>query len=143
MCGISVLVFAAEEHSHTTWSDYLGGADSAQYSALKQIDKSNVNQLQVAWYYATGDKNNYGFNPLIVDGVMYVEAKNYSIVALDAATGREIWAHPTNARAITARGMNYWESKDRSDRRLFFCASNYLNAIDAKTGESIPSFGEN
>ena len=74
---------------------------------------------------------------------MYVEAKNNSIVALDAATGREIWVHPNNTRLITARGINYWESKDRSDRRLLYCADNYLVAIDARTGQSIPSFGEN
>jgi quinoprotein glucose dehydrogenase len=140
--GAVVLLYAAEERPYTTWSDYLGSPGSAQYSALKQINKTNVSKLQVAWTYPTSDKNNYTFNPLIVDGVMYVEAKTNSIVAVDAATGREIWVHPTKARAITARGMNYWQSKDGSDRRLFFCADNFLNAIDAKTGESIPSFGE-
>lgn len=143
LAAVGLIAVAAEDRSYTTWSEYLGGADSAQYSALKQINKSNVSQLQVAWTYPTGDKNNYGFNPLIVDGVMFVAAKNNSIVALDAATGREIWVHPTNARAITGRGISYWENKDRSDRRLFFCAANYLYAIDPKTGESIASFGEN
>lgn len=143
LCGLSALAGAADERAHTGWSDYLGGPDSAQYSDLRQINKSNVGRLQVAWSYPTGDKNNYSFNPVIVDGVMYVQAKNNSIVALDAATGREIWVHPNNTRQITARGINYWESKDRSDRRLLYCASNYLVAIDAKTGESIASFGEN
>jgi quinoprotein glucose dehydrogenase len=141
-CGAAVLLFAAEERPFTTWSDYLGGPESTQYSALKQINKSNVNQLQMAWSYPTGDKNNYSFNPIIVDGMMYVEAKSNSIVALDAATGHEVWTHPTNARSITARGINYWQSKDGADRRLFFCGDNYLNAINARTGESIPSFGE-
>jgi quinoprotein glucose dehydrogenase len=143
LCGIAALLFAADERSYTGWSDYLGGPDSAQYSGLKQINKSNVSQLQVAWSYPTGDKNSYDFNPVIVDGVMYVQAKNNSIVALDAATGREIWVHPNNTRAITARGVNYWESKDRSDRRLLYCVDNNLVAIDARTGQSIPSFGEN
>lgn len=141
-CTLTVLI-AADDRSYRTWSDYLGGPDSAQYSALKQINKSNVSQLQVAWSYPTGDKNSYSFNPVIVDDVMYVLAKNNSIVALDAATGREIWVHPNNSRAVTARGINYWESKDRSDRRIFYCVSNYLVAIDARTGELIPSFGEN
>ena len=90
LCGITSLLIAADERSYTGWSDYLGGPDSAQYSALKQINKSNVSQLQVAWSYPTGDKNNYDFNPVIVDGVMYVQAKSNSIVALDAATGREM-----------------------------------------------------
>src|SRR5580700_2041696 len=118
LCGITLLLFAADERSYTGWSDYLGGPDSAQYSALKQINKTNVNQLQVAWTYPTSDKNNYSFNPVVVDGVMFVQAKNNSIVALDAATGREIWVHPNATRSITGRGINYWENKDRSDRRL-------------------------
>ena len=143
LCGIALLLTAAADRSHTSWSDYLGASDSAQYSSLAQINKSNVNQLQVAWSYPTGDKNNYTFNPVIVDGIMYVLAKNNSIVALDAATGRELWVHPNETRSITARGINYWESKDRSDRRVFYCADNHLVAIDARTGASIPSFGEN
>ena len=126
VCSVTAVLFAtllmgAKNPSYTNWSDYLGGPDSAQYSALKQINKTNVTQLQVAWTYPTGDKNSYWFNPVIVDGVMYVLAKNNSIVALDAATGREIWVHPNNTRFITGRGINYWESKDRSDRRLLYC----------------------
>ena len=61
---------------YTTWMDYGGGADSAQYSALRQIDRSNVSKLQIAWTYATGDTGNYLFNPIVIDGVMYVLAKS-------------------------------------------------------------------
>lgn len=142
LCGIAALLLAADERSYTTWTDYLGGPDSAQYSALKQITKSNVNQLQMAWSYPTGDKNNYSFNPVIVDGAMYVLAQNNSIVALNAATGREIWVHANNSRAVTARGVNYWQSNDGSDRRLFYCVDNHLVALDARTGQLIPTFGE-
>ena len=47
-------------------------------------------------------------------GVTYVLAKNNSIVALDAATGKEIWTHAPepDTKVITNRGINYWESKD-------------------------------
>jgi quinoprotein glucose dehydrogenase len=128
---------------HQTWRDYGGASDSAQYSALAQINRSNVSKLQVAWSYPTGDANPYSFNPIVVDGVMYVLAKNNSIVALDAATGAEIWTHPAdpNTTIITNRGINYWESKDRSDRRLLYASNHFLRAIDARTGRSIPSFG--
>ena len=44
---------------------------------------------------------------------------NSVIVALDATTGKEIWTHPAEGRP-TKRGYNYWESKDRTDRRLIF-----------------------
>ncbi len=135
-------VFAQD---HTTWSDYGGAADSAQYSALKQIDRSNVSRLQVAWTYPTGDGKKYFFNPLVVDGVMYVLAKNNSIVALDAASGKEIWTWTAGEEitVITHRGINYWESQDRKDRRLLFSANHYLRAIDARTGKPILSFGVN
>ena len=64
---------------------------------------------------------------------MYVLARNNSLVALDASTGREIWIHE-GLQGIAPRGINYWESKDRSDRRLLFQMNSYLQAIDARTG---------
>ncbi len=131
--------------AHTTWRDYSGAPDAAQYSALKQISRSNVAQLEVAWTYPTGDHNHYFFNPIVIDGTMYVLAKNNSIVALDAGSGREIWTHRQDpgTRIVTSRGINYWESRDRSDRRLLFCANHSLRAIDARSGEAILSFGVN
>ncbi|HUI81166.1 MAG TPA: pyrroloquinoline quinone-dependent dehydrogenase [Bryobacteraceae bacterium] len=125
-----------------SWPAYLGGPGSEQYSSLTEINKSNVKQLEVVWTYPTGEKGNYLFNPLVVDGTMYVLAKNNSIVALDAVTGEERWTHP-NTGAVTQRGINYWESKDRSARRLFYLNAGYLTAIDARTGETIQSFGDN
>src|SRR6476661_788593 len=92
--GLALAVFSqlpVLSQDHKSWSDYSGAADSAQYSALTQINKSNVNKLEIAWRYPTGDGNKYSFNPLVTHGVTYVLAKNNSIVALDAATGKEIW----------------------------------------------------
>jgi quinoprotein glucose dehydrogenase len=130
--------------SHSNWRDYAGGADGAQYSALTQIDRSNVSQLQVAWSYPTGDGNKYLFNPIVIDRTMYVLAQNNSIVALDAATGHQLWIHSTGGktRLITNRGINYWENADRSDRRLLFAVDNFLQEIDAQTGQLIQDFGE-
>jgi quinoprotein glucose dehydrogenase len=123
---------------HTTWKDYGGGPDSSQYSALTQIDKSNVTTLQVAWKYPI-DATAL-FNPIVVDGTMYVKAKG-GVAAIDAATGKELWAHP--AGSITNRGMNYWESRDRTERRLLFSSAQFLQSIDAMTGEPISTFGVN
>ena len=72
---------------------------------------------------------------------MYVLARNYSLVALDAESGKEIWIHE-NLAGISTRGIAYWESKDRSDRRLIFSMNDYLEEIDARTGKSILSFGK-
>ncbi len=129
--------------NHKTWSDYGGAADAAQYSALAQINRSNVSQLEVAWTYPTGDSHHYFFNPLVVDRTIYVMARNHSIVALDAVTGKEIWVHPADPGTdiITDRGINYWESQDRSERRLLYASNHCLRAIDARTGSAILSFG--
>lgn len=138
----ALLVPAIAAFAAGTWTQYEGGADSSQYSSLRQINKSNVNQLEVAWTYPTGERGNYNFSPIVVDGVMYVLAKNNSFVALDAATGKELWSHP-NTGAVGARGMNYWESKDRSDGRLLYINAGYLTALDARTGKTIETFGDN
>jgi len=133
---------AHADQDYKTWKDYGGGPDSSHFVDLKQIDKSNVNQLEVAWVYPTGDNRSYVFNPIVVDNVMYVMARNSSLVALDAATGREIWIHE-NLPGLATRGIAYWESKDRKDRRLIFALNNYLQEIDARTGKSVLTFGNN
>jgi len=125
---------------YTTWTAYGGGADSSQYSALSQINTSNVSQLQVVWTFpVTGTVI---FNPLVVDGLMYLQASGNTLVAVDAATGKEIWRSQTQG-PLGARGMNYWESPDRSDRRLLFIAGGYLTAINAQNGAAIAGFGDN
>ena len=146
LAALIPLAASAQNHttSHSNWRDYGGAPDSAQYSALKQINRSNVSKLQVAWTYPTGDEQATSFNPIVVDGVMYVLAKNNSIVALDAATGKEIWTHPADpdTSIITDRGINYWESKDRSDRRLLYCAATISCRPSTRApGSSISSFG--
>ncbi|WP_162495533.1 outer membrane protein assembly factor BamB family protein [Confluentibacter flavum] len=131
-----------EDSQHKSWKDYGGGPDQSKYVDLNQIDKSNVKDLEVAWFYPTGDNKIYQFNPIIANNHMYVLAKNNSLVALNATTGEEIWIH-ANLSGITRRGINYWESKDGKDKRLIFQINSYLQAIDATTGKSILSFGEN
>jgi quinoprotein glucose dehydrogenase len=123
--------------THATWGAYGGAPDSAQYSSLTQINRSNVTKLVVAWTHPSGDVS-YTAGPIVVDGVMYTIA-NDAIVALDAATGKEIWSAPGFVHR--ARGLVYWESADRSDKRIVFPKDNYLMALDARTGKQITSFG--
>src|SRR6476660_427747 len=91
ICSLILTGALAQDRQYTSWRDYAGSADSAQYSGLRQVNRSNVNQLQVAWTYPTGDGRKYFFNPIVIDELMYVMGKNNSIVALNAATGKEIW----------------------------------------------------
>ena len=124
------------------WDQYLGGGDSSQYSSLTQIDKSNVSKLEIAWTYELGPGGAPNFNPTIVDDVFYALGPKNAIVALDATTGKEIWSHPNKGR-VGNRGINQWVSTDGKDRRLFYVNNGMLTSIDAKTGETITSFGDN
>ena len=121
------------------WDAYLGGSDSSQFSALTQVNKDNVNQLQVAWEYQTGAGQPTAFNPTIANGMMYVTTGDGKIAALDPATGREIWKSETTGR-ISGRGVNFWQSKDGSEKRLVFLNDGLVRAIDATTGKYIPDF---
>jgi quinoprotein glucose dehydrogenase len=96
----TTLLLAKVQRPFDTWRQSGGGGESSQYSSLKQINKNNVKQLEVAWTYPTGPGTNR-FNPIVIDNVMYV-ASTGQIVALDAATGKEIWKH-AGGRAWTTR----------------------------------------
>jgi quinate dehydrogenase (quinone) len=120
------------------WRDYAGGPDSSRFVAAAQITKANVKQLQVAWTYPSGQTD---FNPLIVRGTIYGRGPAGSFVALDAATGKQLWIHE-GVQGFNARGINYWESKDGKARRLIFSSLNLLQEIDALTGETVSSFGK-
>ena len=132
----------SQEKAYSSWSDYGGSPDSMGYSAAKQINKTNVTQLKLAWFVpAPGPAGRFSFNPLVIDGVMYVVGKDDGIYALDAATGKQIWAHPVEGGQPTNRGFNHWISKDGKDQRLIFAVDGYLQELDMKTGELITSFG--
>src|SRR5688500_1862355 len=132
---------AQQSQPYTKWDQYGGASDSMQYSALAQINTSNVKQLERAWFYPVpGEPDRLQFNPLIVDNIMYVTGVRGVVVALDATTGKELWMSTLQA---PDRGLAYWESKDRSDRRLILTASNGIRELDARTGRQILTFGTN
>jgi quinoprotein glucose dehydrogenase len=140
LCAIVIAQQSAG--NHRAWGDYLGGNDSSHFSSLDQINRANVSQLEMAWQYDTGDRTSYGINPLVVDNLIYVIAKNNSIVALNASTGQEVWTYDSGEHTGRHRGLNYWENKDRSDRRILMTFGDKLQAISATTGQIIDSFGD-
>jgi quinoprotein glucose dehydrogenase len=130
---------------YTAWREYGGTADSMQYSALAQVTRANVASLQPAWFYRVGgDPVRLPFNPLVVAhegrSVMYVAGVRNVVVALDAATGKELWVSSAQA---PERGLAYWESGDGRDRRLILNTGGGLREIDARTGQPIVTFGRN
>ncbi|MBW3628593.1 MAG: PQQ-binding-like beta-propeller repeat protein [Gemmatimonadetes bacterium] len=127
------------------WRTYEGDATASHYSSLRQIDRSNVQQLQQVWSYQIGDNTRADFNPIVVDSIMYVLGRGASVAALHAGTGREIWRNTLAGfdGTLTHRGIMYWESEDRSDRRILTTKAERLHAIDALTGQTIRTFGLN
>ena len=128
------------------WPVYLGDKASTQYSALDQINKQNVSRLKVAWTYDTADEGEFQSNGIVIDGVLYTASPNRKIIALNAATGAEIWTFdPASERpgnqGRRQRGVTYWASGN--DRRIFTGAGPYLYALNAATGKLIPGFGQN
>jgi quinoprotein glucose dehydrogenase len=124
------------------WPAYGGGADEDHYSALTQINRENVSQLQVAWTFDTGEKGNLEVNPVIVRGMLYAYTASEIVIALDAATGQLKWKFDSGIRGTQpSRGVAYWT--DGSEERLFAGVMNFLYCLDPQTGKPIASFGEN
>ena len=130
----------ATAFDYVGWDQYLGGADSSQYSSLAQIDKSNVANLEVAWTYDVGPGAAPQFNPVKIGDTLYLMKGGNTLVALDAASGAEKWAKTYEGRT-GVRGMNYWQSADGTDRRFLFLTDGMLTAVNADNGELIAGFG--
>ncbi len=135
----------APEGAGADWSHYLGDPTSNQYSTLDQINRSNVDQLEVAWTYDTGDSANYQVNNLIVGGQLFTATPHSRVISLDAATGAHRWTFdPDSLHESLAdgdqRGLMYWS--DGEEGRILTMKGSLLFALNAVNGQVIPSFGQ-
>jgi quinoprotein glucose dehydrogenase len=134
--------------SRADWPHYAGGPDRTHYSPLTQITPDNVRSLKVAWTYDTGDAfkgSEMQCQPVEAHGVLYATSPKLRVFALDAATGALKWSFDPNKDAKTPsrtriRGLMYWEQGD--DRRIYFGSRHWFYALDARTGQPVPSFGQ-
>ena len=144
------------DKAYETWENYGGNKENIHYSSLKQIDTSNVNQLQIAWTYHTGDADTAAHsqiqcNPIIVDGVMYGTSPKLKLFAIDAATGKQKWVfNPVDTIGgnkvmffvlNNSRGVTYWSDGKRS-KRIFYTAGSNLFSINADNGKPDTLFGD-
>ncbi len=137
------------------WRAYGGDLGNTHYSPLDQINAANFNSLQIAWRFKTdnlGPRPEFNFEgtPLMANGVVYSTAgTRRDVVALDGATGELLWVHGenegargTNApRQLSGRGLAYW-TDGREERILYVTPGYRLIALDAHTGNRVPSFGQ-
>jgi quinoprotein glucose dehydrogenase len=142
------------------WPTYGGDLGNTRYSALDQINAANFDKLEVAWRFKTDNlgprpEANLEGTPLMVKGILYSTAgTRRSVVALDAATGELLWVHGENEgqrgtvapRQLSGRGLAYWTDGNpgSNDERIIYVTPGYqMVALDAKTGNRIPTFGKN
>jgi quinoprotein glucose dehydrogenase len=131
------------------WSRSLGGPTSDRYSALNEITRANVAQLQVAWTWRAGDGGgDMQCNPIVVDGVLYTPTPGRSVAAIDAATGKELWRTDLGLKKVggydvpARRGLLYWPGTATIPARLYFPGARRVIALEAKTGARVVSFGD-
>ena len=147
--GTQVRSIPQTGHENIDWPVYRGDPKGNQYVAMAQIHAANVHKLQPAWEYHTRDANQRSTmhaNPIVVNGVMYITTPALKAVALDAATGREIWvfdpAKYNNGEIVRLRnrGVTYW--KGTAGERIFHFVRDRVYAVDAKSGTLITAFGK-
>ena len=128
------------------WRNVGNDKGGMRYSPLKAINRSNVARLKVAWTYRSGDEivpgSTIECTPIVVEGVMYLTTARLKVVALDAATGEELWRFDSKAGGVN-RGVAYWsDGKPGGKRRILVSFTNgALYSLDAKTGRLDPDFG--
>lgn len=125
----------AQEPS-SNWPSYGRDYSNQRFSPLARINRANVNQLAPAWSYNSGIKATFQATPIVVDGVMYLSLPFNHVVALDAASGRQLWRYEHQRRewklccGPANRGVAV------SDGKVFIgTVDARLLALDARTGE--------
>jgi len=132
---------AAAARDPASWLSHGRTWSEERYSPLAQIDEANVASLAPAWVYATGETRGHEATPLVADGVMYTTLPWSIVVALDAATGRELWRFdPAVPKGwgrhaccdVVNRGVALYRG-----RVYVGTLDGRLVALDAKTGERV------
>ena len=141
LCVMIIMTHSQGAPTNVEWPVVAGGQSGMRYSPLKQINTSNVNQLEVAWTFDVSDgAGTLETNPIIVNGVLYGYTPAQKIFAVNAATGQQLWQFDSGAPARgNNRGVAYW--RDGSQERIFAGVREHVYSLDAKTGKPDPTWG--
>jgi quinoprotein glucose dehydrogenase len=148
----TVLLESAQD---TDWLVYGRDPGGERFSPLDGIRRENVKSLEVAWTFRTGDAYRpkvgkptaHEATPLHFDDTLFVSTPLGRVIALDPVTGAQKWAFDAQSPRekgygdYASRGVAAW--RRGADRRIFVATIDArLIALDAKTGKTIPTFGE-
>ncbi len=157
----SPIATVAQSDDAAQWGHYGGGQHGMQYSSLSQISRDNVDALEEVWRYRTGElgeghREPFAFqaNPILVEGRLYLPTGSAIVIALDPATGKEIWRHDPKIdrrkphAEIANRGVTSWidpeAASDSPCRHRIFVGTldARLITLDGATGELCEDFGD-
>jgi alcohol dehydrogenase (cytochrome c) len=129
------------------WLTYYGDYSGQRYSALDEINTTNVSRLRPAWIFQTGiiglvaNPATYSFEaaPIVVDGVMFVSGWDGYVWALDATNGKLLWQYrhaiPLDV-PMCCGNVNRGVAVARG--KVFVATQNgHLVALDATTGKQV------
>ena len=156
----SALLLSLAMNPAAAWDAYGGDAGGSKYSTLTQINRDNVDQLEQAWVYQSGETGEGYINgqaltfeatPVFWQDTLFFNSSFGKAYAVDAATGEELWRFDAgfdrNERfdETAARGVSLWHG-DQPDaacnhRILFGTLRGHLHALDALTGKPCKDFG--
>ena len=148
------------------WANYANDPGGMRYSPVRQINTNNVKELKPAWTYQSGELKTYeGTNiaskaafeatPLMIDGVLYFSTPSNRVIAIDGASGKELWVYDPKVNLkgdyseVTSRGVSKWINSNRKPgdndymRILSATIDGRLIALDASTGQPVVEFGKN
>ena len=139
------------------WPLYTADLRGSKYSPLDQINASNFSKMEVAWRFKTDNlgprpETKLEGTPLMVKGMLYATAgTRRAVIALDPRTGEQKWVYSMDEgeratrwapRQLSGRGLSYW-TDGKGDERVLYVTTGYrLVALNAKTGQPIPNFGD-
>ena len=124
------------EREPGNWMTYSGNYSGHRYSALKQIDRANVNRLKLKWAFQMKTTEKVETSPLVVDGIMYLTQPPNDVWALDAETGRPFWNYRRSLpeRIVVCCGQVNRGLAMIGDRLYMGTVDAHLVALDRKTG---------
>jgi quinoprotein glucose dehydrogenase len=155
-CLFAAVLLTAVACAQTGWPNYGNDAGGTRYSAAKQIDRSNVSQLQVAWTYHTGGldaktdlihKAAFEATPILVEGRLFLTTPYSHVIALDPEKGTRLWEYDAqvdlsrNFSEVSSRGVSAWVDPRAKENapcklRIFFgTLDGRLIALDGKNGK--------
>src|SRR5687767_15121924 len=134
---------ADKQDQASSWPTFGHDVSNNKFSALNDIDTSNVTRLREVWRYEDiHEGGGVYFNPVMMDNRVIGLMPSNKLVALDAGTGKLLWEFVPDTSAIPnwSKGMTYHRGKLD---RVFLISGGTLYSINAENGTVMTDFGNN